>query len=503
MTVASGAKTTYTYDSRDRTTSISYMDGTTNLGSLNYTCDGVGNVIKINNENYSYNPLNELTSGNGTWGTINYSYDAVGNMVQMVSSSATTTNYSYGPYNRLTSAGNTNYTYNADGDLIREASASATWNYNYDYLNRLTSVVKNGVTVENDTYNGDGQQVTVKLSTGTLVYFYQGTNMLYAKNLTSGTTEERAYANGMAVEDLVGISAFYYQTDTLGSVRLATNAKGDLLFYTDYEPYGPMYGANGLAYLQYIGRSIDPFIGGLYNDGARYYDPSTGRFITEDTYTGSLTDPLSENRYIYAEENPESNSDPTGHFGTRTIWDANKYGYYGSSSSSSTTTTTVPCSSAARMHGSCSSYVATTTTSTTTTTTSSTTTSITYVSTSSQTVEQMRQPSASNGGQPTPPLLNIIANAFAPVINFYHQQVSNFNSETPTQQIVSGVIVTSVGVGMISGAGIIITGAGIPTGGLGAAFAGAALGEDVVIGAGAVGVGAIMIYTGIKNLFSG
>ncbi|MCM3341864.1 hypothetical protein M3650_25360 [Paenibacillus sp. MER TA 81-3] len=31
---------------------------------------------------------------------------------------------------------------------------------------------------------------------------------------------------------------------------------------------------------------------------ARWYDPSIGRFITEDTYEGELTIPLSLNNYL-------------------------------------------------------------------------------------------------------------------------------------------------------------------------------------------------------------
>ena len=47
--------------------------------------------------------------------------------------------------------------------------------------------------------------------------------------------------------------------------------------------------------------------------GARYYDPSTGRFITQDSYPGSKADPISMNRYAYASDNPERYADPSGH----------------------------------------------------------------------------------------------------------------------------------------------------------------------------------------------
>ncbi len=47
---------------------------------------------------------------------------------------------------------------------------------------------------------------------------------------------------------------------------------------------------------------------------ARYYNPSVGRFITEDSYLGKLEDPLSLNLYTYAYNNPVMYIDPSGHF---------------------------------------------------------------------------------------------------------------------------------------------------------------------------------------------
>ena len=51
---------------------------------------------------------------------------------------------------------------------------------------------------------------------------------------------------------------------------------------------------------------------GLYYYGARYYDPSIGRFITEDTYPGELANPQSQNLYLYVVNNPIRYIDPTG-----------------------------------------------------------------------------------------------------------------------------------------------------------------------------------------------
>jgi hypothetical protein len=46
--------------------------------------------------------------------------------------------------------------------------------------------------------------------------------------------------------------------------------------------------------------------------GSRYYHPGLGRFTIEDTLTGSLSNPLSQNRYGYGEADPLSVSDPSG-----------------------------------------------------------------------------------------------------------------------------------------------------------------------------------------------
>ena len=55
---------------------------------------------------------------------------------------------------------------------------------------------------------------------------------------------------------------------------------------------------------------------------ARYYDSQGGTFLTEDSYPGEETDPLSQNRYSYVQNNPVNYTDPSGHF-----WNSIKKGW--------------------------------------------------------------------------------------------------------------------------------------------------------------------------------
>jgi len=50
---------------------------------------------------------------------------------------------------------------------------------------------------------------------------------------------------------------------------------------------------------------------GLFYDFQRWYDPSIGRFISEDPLAG-ISDPSSLNAYIYVEDSPTAYADPTG-----------------------------------------------------------------------------------------------------------------------------------------------------------------------------------------------
>lgn len=62
---------------------------------------------------------------------------------------------------------------------------------------------------------------------------------------------------------------------------------------------------------RYCGEYFDTETGTIYLR-ARYYNPGTGRFISRDSVTGDINDPLSLNLYTYCANNPLIYIDPSG-----------------------------------------------------------------------------------------------------------------------------------------------------------------------------------------------
>ena len=80
---------------------------------------------------------------------------------------------------------------------------------------------------------------------------------------------------------------------------------------SDYKPFGEEANATGTEKYTFTGQFIEADIG-LYYFGARWYDASLGRFISEDPIKGSMTSSQSQNPYVYCMNNPLRFVDPTG-----------------------------------------------------------------------------------------------------------------------------------------------------------------------------------------------
>ena len=98
-----------------------------------------------------------------------------------------------------------------------------------------------------------------------------------------------------------GEDSISYTYDAYGNMQ-KTGTYGEIS--TDSSAYGSPYGYNG---------EYSHALTGLQYLRARYYQASTGSFISKDSYAGNIRNILSANRYTYGENNPLGYADPSGH----------------------------------------------------------------------------------------------------------------------------------------------------------------------------------------------
>ena len=143
------------------------------------------------------------------------------------------------------------------------------------------------------------------------------TEVLQELNINGIMDTSYTYGNERLTNERFTGEAAYYTYDPRGSVSGLTDSEGMLHQSYRYDPFGgidfgkPQYN-NVYAYNaeSYNGNTEHQYL------RARYYDTDTADFITEDSYLGKLTDPLTLNRYNYVKSSPLNYIDPSGHVTT-------------------------------------------------------------------------------------------------------------------------------------------------------------------------------------------
>ena len=151
----------------------------------------------------------------------------------------------------------------------------------------------NGVTTEYTTDLSSGYSQVLKAKTGTnAVYYTRGFELISKQE---------------------GSSAAYYLYDGGLSVRALTNESGSVTDTLVFDAFGNETAKTGSTDNSYGFQGEEKDETGLYYLRARYMDPATGTFTSMDTYGGSLTDPMSLHKYLFANSNPVAYCDPSGH----------------------------------------------------------------------------------------------------------------------------------------------------------------------------------------------
>ena len=320
MTRPNGVTTNYTYNNLSQLLSVLHQVGTSTIDGATYTVDPAGNRTAKTDmyanvtSSYTYDPLYELTQvTQATNTTESYSYDPVGNRLSSLGVSP----YSVNTSNELASTPSSTYTYDNNGNMLTKVTSAGTTAYGWDYENRLTNVTLPGTggTLA-FKYDGIGrrvQKVFTQNSTSTTTnYLYDGFNGV--ADLDQNGNVLARYAMTQSIDEplaeLRSGTTSYYSQDGLGSVTSLTTASGALGNTYRYDSFGGQTASSGsiVNRFQYTAREFDSETG-LYYYRARYYDPVTGRFLSEDPLT---FDADTVDFYEYSTNNPAAVADPFG-----------------------------------------------------------------------------------------------------------------------------------------------------------------------------------------------
>jgi RHS repeat-associated protein len=233
--------------------------------------------------NYSYDAIYQLTQVlQGANTTESYSYDPVGNRLSSLGVSP----YSYNSSNELTSTPSATYGYDLNGNAVTKNDSAGITTYAWDFENRLTSVTLPGAggTVS-FKYDPFGRRIYKSSSTATSIFAYDGSNQIEETN-SSGTAVAR-YSQGLNIDEplamLRSATTSFYNADGLGTVTSLANASGTLAQTYTFDSFGKQISSGGSLTnpFQYASREFDSEPS-LYFMRARYFNPKTGRFVSED-----------------------------------------------------------------------------------------------------------------------------------------------------------------------------------------------------------------------------
>ena len=281
------------------------------LKKTDYTYSNAGKLLKLVERMYDGSNKEVLRK------TVNYYYDGNGNEL---SNTASWTH----PHNIKLRQATKGSVY---GDNMENGTDPLIDRVNntFDGFGRLTKVerISAGVrSVSAYLYNGDNLRVSKTVQKSSNGYKKEVTNYLYDRQNVILETDannkvKTRYVKG--INYIASVNAenktYYFLFNGHGDVVQTVDKTGEIQNHYDYDIWGNPTLTVELVEcaIRYAGEFYDSETG-LYYLKSRYYNSAIARFISEDSYTGEIEDPLSLNLYTYCENDPISYTDPNGHW---------------------------------------------------------------------------------------------------------------------------------------------------------------------------------------------
>jgi len=315
----------YSYDSLSRLTNALYSgDGSREGFTTSYTYDKHGNLINLIR-------YGKTGSGSSKYGLVdNLSFDyANSNQLKNITDSgpnvSLSTSYDFKDY---TKGSGIEYSYNSNGALIKDKNKGIS-SISYNSLNLPMKMdIKSPVAEARNeyTYSARGEKLKLvqKWNPSYSTTPVLGTDVNSSSLILSKTTDyvgNKFYEGGVLKKiffsngyyDNSGKKYYFYVYNYLGNICGLVQENGGIYQKTHYYPFGlPFELSSGqeVQPLKYNGKELDMLHGlNQYDYGARYYEPSYGRFTTMDPLAEKY---YSISPYAYCLNNPMRFVDPDG-----------------------------------------------------------------------------------------------------------------------------------------------------------------------------------------------
>ena len=339
VSLPNGVDTSLTFDTAGRLTDISHvLGGITSVSSFAYGHDNVNNRTSLTQTRpvsvqttlaYVYDDLDRLTQATNPEVAApdeTFGYDPVGNRLNRDGQVVDST---FDGADRLIEDEQFCYVYDVNGNLssktakVASACTGGITSYTWDAEDRLERIDLPGGGFAEYRYDGLGRRIEKDVSGTITRYIYDGSAILLEYDGSNVLLTR--YTHGPEIDDPVMIERdldasgtfelteiFFYHTDGLGSVTDLIDSTGAVARSLVYDSYGGItQDTGGVAQpFAYTGRELDAE-SGLYFYRARYYDPATGRFLSQDPIGFAAGD---ENLYRYVFNSPVNLIDPDGRF---------------------------------------------------------------------------------------------------------------------------------------------------------------------------------------------
>lgn len=290
---------------------LSYKKESESLGPIQreYNYDKFGNLSQLTdgdqNTKFIYDFVNRLERVYGGQSE-QFAFDPASNLVSIDGNPV-----SKSEGNRLAMQGDRKFTYDARGNLVKEnrgKDGNFETFYHYNLQNQLIKVEKDHKITEY-RYDPLGRRIEKKDKSGNTQYLWVGDQLTQETRNNIKKTyiyEPESFKPLAMVQDG---EIYHYHLDHLGTPKELSDQQGKIVWKAQYKAYGDIAVKEIEEVennLRFQGQYFDEETGLHYNRH-RYYNPSTGQFVTQDP-AGLLG---GVNGYQYA-PNPMLWVDPLG-----------------------------------------------------------------------------------------------------------------------------------------------------------------------------------------------